>query len=87
MTDEEKAIDYADTECCNSCTSSCTNKEKNNCCEYCNTRNAVLYGLKEGRESFAKELVERVNQDQAKRQIQTINVLELKEIINQMGVN
>ena len=51
MTDEEKAIDYATTECCHSCTSSC---DKNKCKMFCNVRNAVLYGLAEGREENEK---------------------------------
>ena len=46
MTDEEKAIDYATTECCHSCTGFC---DKNKCKLFCNVRNAVLYGLTEGR--------------------------------------
>ena len=52
MTNEEKAIDYARTECCNSCTDSC--KKKNKCKMFCNVRNAVLYGLAEGREENEK---------------------------------
>lgn len=51
MTGEEKAIDYATTECCHSCTSSC---DKNKCKMFCNVRNAVLYGLAEGREENEK---------------------------------
>ena len=47
MTDEEMAKDYAQTECCNSCTDSC---KKNKCKMYCNVRNAVLYGLKAGKD-------------------------------------
>lgn len=46
MTNEEKAKDYAQTECCNSCTDSC---KKNKCKMYCNVVNAILYGLAEGR--------------------------------------
>lgn len=52
MTDEEKAIDYAWTECCNSCTDSC--KKKNKCKMFYNVRNAVLYGLAEGRKENEK---------------------------------
>lgn len=51
MTDEEKAIDYATTECCHSCTSSC---DKNKCKMFCNVRNSVLYGLAEGMEENEK---------------------------------
>lgn len=43
-------------------------------------------GFRECRESILKELVERVEKDQSERQVQTINVLELKAIINEMGV-
>lgn len=46
MTNEEKAKDYAQTECCNSCIDSC---KKNKCKMYCNVVNAILYGLAEGR--------------------------------------
>ena len=46
MINEEKAKEYAQTECCNSCTDSC---KKNKCKMYCNVANAVLYGLAEGR--------------------------------------
>lgn len=43
--------------------------------------------LAECRESALKELVERVEKDQSERQVQTINVLELKTIIKEMGVD
>lgn len=52
MTSEEIAIDYARTECCNSCTDSC---KKTKCKMFCNVRNAVLYGLAEGREENAEK--------------------------------
>ena len=52
ITNEEKAIDYATTECCHSCTSSC---DKNKCKMFCNVRNAVLYGLAEGSKENEKE--------------------------------
>ena len=50
ITNEEMAIDYARTECCNSCTNSC--KKKNECKMFCNVRNAVLFGLAEGRNGW-----------------------------------
>lgn len=43
--------------------------------------------LAECRESALKELVERVEKDQSERQVQTINVIELKAIIKEMGVD
>lgn len=51
MTYEELANDYAQTECCNSCTDFC---KKNKCKMYCNVRNAILYGLTKGREERSK---------------------------------
>ena len=53
MTDKELAKDYAQTECCNSCTDSC---KKNKCKMYCNVRNAVLYGLKAGKDMAEADL-------------------------------
>ena len=53
MTDEEMAKDYVQTECCNSCTDSC---KKNKCKMYCNVRNAVLYGLKAGKDMAEADL-------------------------------
>lgn len=61
MTDEEKAIDYATTECCNSCTSTC---KKEKCAMFCNVRNAVLYGLAESK-AREQALAERVLQLQS----------------------
>lgn len=48
---------------------------------------AYLDGAKRGYDSALKELVERVEKDQSERQVQTINVLELKVIIKEMGVD
>lgn len=53
MTEEEMVKDYVQTECCNSCTDSC---KKNKCKMYCNVRNAVLYGLKAGKDMAEADL-------------------------------
>lgn len=86
MTDEEKAIDYATTECCNSCTSSCG---KNKCSMFCNVRNAVLYGLPEGRKDVtymkAEEYDEYLN---ACREIEQLNnkISAIENVFKDNGV-
>lgn len=59
---------------------------KDHCDLYEKMKKGIIIGVEKGRESALKELLERVEEDQAERQVQTINVIELKAIIKEMGV-
>lgn len=86
MTDEEKAIDYATTECCRSCSDSC---KKEKCKMFCNVRNAVLYGLEEGKRQVTDKTFKKVYQSYVKDKLlsfdlektlsETRDILKLKK--------
>ncbi len=65
MTDKDRtiAIDYATTECCRSCSDSC---KKEKCKMFCNVRNAVLYGLTEGRKEKFEKALSQIKNDREK---------------------